>query len=67
MRSTMNSRGLAAALGILLGWVRLTSAAAPPGYVDASAFGYDAADATAALQAAIDTGSNVYVPNMGAD
>jgi hypothetical protein len=41
------------------------AAAPPPGFVDASTFGYDAGDATAALQAAIDTGSNVYVPDTG--
>lgn len=40
----------------------------PPEYVDASTFGYDPADATAALQAAINTGAKVvYVPNMGTD
>ena len=42
-------------------------AQAPPGYVDASSFGFNPIDATAALQAAIDTGSNVYVPNMASD
>jgi hypothetical protein len=41
------------------------SSAAPPGYVDASTFGYSSTDATAALQNAIDTGQNVYIPNMG--
>lgn len=42
-------------------------AAAPSGYVDASTAGpgYNATDATAALQAAINTGQNVYIPNMG--
>ena len=39
----------------------------PPGFIDASTFGYNTIDATAALQAAIDSGSNVYVPNMGSD
>lgn len=43
------------------------SSALPPGFVDASTFGYNATDATAALQAAINTGSNVWVPNMGSD
>lgn len=43
------------------------SAAAPPGYVDASTYGggYNATDATSALHAAINSGQNVYVPNMG--
>lgn len=39
----------------------------PAGFVDASSFGFSATDATAALQAAINTGQNVYVPNMGTD
>lgn len=39
----------------------------PPGYVDASTFGYDPTDATAALQAAINTGQNVYIPDMETD
>jgi hypothetical protein len=42
-------------------------ATVPAGYVDASTYGYNATDATAALQAAINTGQNVYVPNMGSD
>lgn len=37
----------------------------PAGYIDASTYGYNATDATAALQTAINTGQNVYVPNMG--
>lgn len=49
--------------GILAGTV--ASAAVPAGFIDASTYGYNAADATAALQAAINTGQNVYVPNMG--
>lgn len=67
---TMNSvgRNLAAitivALALVVSQAR---AAAPPGYVDASTFGYNPTDATDALQAAINTGSNVYVPNMGTD
>jgi hypothetical protein len=43
------------------------SAAAPPGYVDASTYGFNTTDATAALQTAINTGQNVFVPNMGSD
>jgi len=43
------------------------SAYQPAGFIDASTFGYNTTDATAALQAAIDTGSNVWVPNMGSD
>jgi len=40
----------------------------PPDWVDASTFGFDPNDATAALQAAIDTGAHVvFVPNMGTD
>ena len=41
----------------------------PPGFIDASLQGpgFDSVDATAALQAAIDTGSDVWVPNMGTD
>jgi hypothetical protein len=35
---------------------------APAGFVDASTLGYNATDATAALQKAIDTGKNVWVP-----
>lgn len=42
-------------------------AAAPAGYVDASTYGYNTTDATAALQAALNSGQNVYIPNMGAD
>jgi hypothetical protein len=42
-------------------------AAAPPGYVDASTFGFNTTDATTALQSAINTGQNVFVPNMGSD
>lgn len=43
------------------------SAEVPAGFVDASTFGFNFTDSTAALQAAIDSGQNVYVPNMGAD
>lgn len=39
----------------------------PPGFVDASTFGYNTVDATSALQAAINTGSNVYVPKMSSN
>lgn len=45
----------------------LAFAAPPPGYVDASTFGFNATDATTALQSAINTGQNVFVPNMGLD
>ena len=37
----------------------------PPGFVDASTYGYNTTDATSALQAAINTGNNVFVPNLG--
>lgn len=59
---------------VFTGWVILASismtaqpsfGAPPPGYVDASTFGFNATDATSALQSAINTGQNVYVPNMG--
>lgn len=45
------------------------TAAAPPGYVDASAYGWNASDATTALQNAINNsgGLNVYVPKMASD
>jgi hypothetical protein len=46
---------------LLVGEVSL-GAPAPAGFVDASTFGYNATDATAALQKAIDTGKNVWVP-----
>lgn len=43
----------------------LTLGAAPTGYVDAASFGYTQLDATNALQAAINTGMNVYVADVG--
>lgn len=60
---------LLALLAMLASWtlVEPLQAKTPPGFVDASSFGFDPADATAALQAAIDTGSNVYVPKMSSD
>ncbi|MCC7349548.1 MAG: right-handed parallel beta-helix repeat-containing protein, partial [Phycisphaerales bacterium] len=54
-----------AAMGVV---TAAASAAMPLGYVDASTFGggYNATDATAALQAAIDSGnSQIFVPNKG--
>jgi hypothetical protein len=41
----------------------------PPGFVDASTFGggFNPSDSTSALQAAIESGSDVWVPNMGTD
>lgn len=39
----------------------------PVGFVDASTFGYNPVDATSALQAAINTGQNVYVPSMASN
>jgi len=51
--------------GILAGTVAW--AAVPAGYVDASSYGYNVTDATAALQAAINSGQNVYVPKMASD
>ena len=39
----------------------------PAGYVDASTFGYNPADATSALQNAINTGQNVFVPKETAN
>jgi hypothetical protein len=47
---------------ILLAGKPVFGAGAPAGFVDASTFGYDATDATAALQKAIDTGKDVWVP-----
>ena len=45
-----------------------TCRGAAPAWVDASEYGFDAADATSALQAAIDSGAaTVFVPNMGTD
>ncbi len=47
----------------------VVSADTPPGFLDASTAGpgYNTVDATAALQAAINTGQNVWVPNVGSD
>lgn len=44
-------------------------AAMPPDYVDASTYGggWNPTDATNALQAAIDSGKNVYIPKMASD
>jgi hypothetical protein len=54
---------------ILLSPVLLAGSAisAPAGFIDASTYGggYNTTDATAALQVAINTGQNVWVPNMG--
>ena len=52
---------------MLLSFAPVAVAGPPPGYVDATIFGYDPLDATAALQAAINTGFNVWVPNVGTD
>lgn len=54
-----------AALAVILLAPPAARAGVPAGFVDASTFGYNAADATAALQGAINTGQNVYVPDMG--
>ena len=47
----------------------LASSQPPDGFVDASTFGggFNSEDATNALQSAINSGSNVWVPNMGTD
>jgi hypothetical protein len=61
--------GLLTGVIIIMAGSAVASAAAPQGFIDASAAtyggGYNATDATAALQAAINTGQNVWVPNMG--
>ncbi len=70
MVSSRNRRRNAASVLILLSlplFSTIASADQPPGFIDASTFGYNTTDATAALQAAIETGSNVWVPNMGSD
>ena len=56
-------------IAMLLLIAKLAWASTPPpdGYVDASTYGYNTTDATSALQAALDTGSNVFVPKMEAD
>jgi hypothetical protein len=56
---------IALASMFLLAAATATAGTPPAGFVDASTFGYSTADATAALQAAINSGSNVFVPNMG--
>lgn len=67
----VRGRGLASVTvaSVVTGASIIAQAAAPPGFIDASAAmyggGYNATDATAALQAAINTGQNVWVPNMG--
>lgn len=73
MHRLLNSSATAAVkLGAILivlsvSEVRLACGQLPPGFVDAAAFGFNPVDATAALQAAINTGSNVYVPKMASD
>jgi hypothetical protein len=53
---------------VVLLWVTTpVMAQVPPGFLDATLFGFDPVDATNALQSAISTGQNVYVPNMGTD
>ncbi len=61
-------------IGILAASVLISSATVfagppPPGFLDASTTGggFNAADATNALQSAINTGQDVWVPNMGTD
>lgn len=39
----------------------------PDGWVDASGYGFNTTDATEAIEAALCTGRNVFVPNMGTD
>jgi hypothetical protein len=64
-------RNLVALLAVLaaLSCGNVASAQPPPGFVDASTFGggFNPTDATSALQAAIDSGSDVWVPNLGTD
>jgi hypothetical protein len=65
---TLKHKGIFAAAAILPLFLLAAGPACadtPAGFVDASTFGYNTTDATAALQAAIDTGQNVYVPDMG--
>jgi hypothetical protein len=52
---------------ILLAGASAAMGGAPPGYIDASTYGpgWNATDATACLQDAINSGQNVYVPDMG--
>jgi len=53
-----------AALALLSLTTTRVNAVPPPGFVDASTFGF-ATDPYIALQAAINTGRDVYVPNVG--
>ena len=54
---------------ILLLSAATTHAGPPPGFIDASTTGggFNVVDATNALQTAINTGQDVWVPNMGTD
>lgn len=51
----------------LLAGAQPARASLPAGWVNAADYGYTTADATDALQNAIDTGQNVYVPYLGTD
>ena len=67
--NTMRHRGVFLASAAMCFLVAQSVWAAPAGYIDASLYGggYNATDATAALQAAINTGQNVYVPQESSD
>ena len=62
------ARGLLA-LSVLLLPCAAHAGGVPPGFLDASTVGagFNTTDVTATLQAAIDTGQDVWVPNMGSD
>ena len=58
-----------AAMCFLVAQSVLATTPAPTGFIDASTYGggYNTTDATAALQAAINTGKNVFVPKESSD
>ena len=62
MRTACTAFALALLLAAAPAWATTPP---PPGYVDASTFGYNPTDATAALQSAINASQKVFVPNMG--
>lgn len=59
---------IASAIVLLLATQAAWAYSPPPsGFEDAASYGYNTTDATAALQNAINTGRNVWVPKMQAD
>ena len=58
-----------AAMCFLVAQSVLATTPPPAGFIDASTYGggYNTTDATAALQAAINTGQNVFVPKEASD